>query len=246
MSREDQKCGKESIHPIKPLLATDSVAAYVIRQARDMTAEIKRVDPSYIGEARGMECEVEIVVNAPESIMKGRPGFYLSGQDRIVLSSAAGRSTIAHEVMHALTQTQSAGVEHGLVDSAEALFMCGGNDKWTYGNEDFTDPPTSVSSGTHHSVAHAIYKIYGATHKNKAFKDTAFKIVLESDQRAPNSSSAHGVIFREAKKVGAEAKVEYNKRLKEAMAKLTSAERMEIQASTPTLRKKSRQLRRWR
>ena len=202
MSREDQKCGKESIHPIKPLLATDSVAAYVIRQAKDMTAIIKVTDPNYIGAGRGLDCEVEIVVNAPESIMKGRPGFYLPGQDRIVLSSTAGRSTIAHEVMHALTQTQSAGVEHGLVDSAEALFMCGGDDKWTYGNEDFTDPPSAVSSGSHHSVAHAIFKIYGATNK-----DTAFKIVLGTDREAPNATSAHGVIFRVAKRVGKEATV---------------------------------------
>ena len=59
-----------------------------------------------------------------------------------------------------------------------------------------------MSSATHHSVTHAIYRIHGATDK-----DTAFKIVLGSDQRAPNSSSAHGVIFRVAKRVGEEATV---------------------------------------
>ena len=59
-----------------------------------------------------------------------------------------------------------------------------------------------MSSGTHHSVAHAIYRIHGATDK-----DTAFKIVLGTDREAPTATSAHGVIFRVAKRVGEEATV---------------------------------------
>ena len=202
MSDKEDGCGPGSLNKAKPLSATDPEAARVIRHATDMTAKIKVVDPSYIGAVRGLNCDVDIVVNVPDTVMGNAAGIYQSHNDRILLPRGAGRSTIAHEIMHALTKTGDYGVEHGLVDSAEALFMCGGNDKWTYGNVDFRDPPPSVSSGTHHSVAHAIYRIHGATDK-----DTAFKIVLESDQRAPNSSSAHGVIFREAKKVGAEAAV---------------------------------------
>ncbi len=174
--------------PTTLLPDTDTWPAAVIAYAKGMTASINAADSDYIGEARGSDCEVEIVVNVPEAVMGEAAGHYIGGhgpnqgigRDRILLPSGAGQSTVAHEVMHALTKTRSEGVEHGLVDSAEALFMCGGTDKWTYGNSDFTGTPPFVSSGTHHSVAHAIYRIHDATDKN-----TAFKIVLETDQRAP-------------------------------------------------------------
>ena len=172
MRDEDDECGTGILNRVKPLPDTDPVAARVKGQAKAMTAKIKGVDSSYIGAVRGSDCEVEIVVNVPEDLMGNDAGQYDSDQDRILLHEdefdpatartrvVADRDTVAHEVMHALTQTRSGGVEHGLVTAAEALFMCGADKWWSYGNSDFTGTPPFVSSGTHHSVAHAIYRIH--------------------------------------------------------------------------------------
>ena len=160
MTDKEDGCGPGILNKAKPLSATDPEAARVIRHAKAMTAKIKGVDSSYIGAVRGLNCEVEIVVNVPDALMGNAAGIYQPHNDRILLPRGAGRSTIAHEIMHALTKTGDYGVEHGLVDSAEALFMCGGNDKWTYGNADFTGTPPFVSSATHHSVTHAIYRLH--------------------------------------------------------------------------------------
>ena len=151
----------------------------MIRQAKEMTAKIKGVDSSYIGAVRGSDCEVEIVVNVPDELMGNNAGEYYPTEDRILLHEdeinpatqrmrvVADRDTVAHELMHALTKTRPGGVEHGLVTAAEALFMCGADQWWVYGNSDFTGTPPFVSSGTHHSVAHAIYRIHGATEKTR-------------------------------------------------------------------------------
>ena len=85
MSDKEDGCGLETIHNAKPLSATDPEAARVIRHAKDMTAKLKGVDSSYIGAVRGFNCEVEIVVNVPDSVMGDSAGEYDSAQDRILL-----------------------------------------------------------------------------------------------------------------------------------------------------------------
>ena len=188
MSHEDDECGEGNLHSVKPLPDTDPVAARVIGQAKAMTAKIKGVDSSYIGAVRGSDCEVEIVVNVPDALMGNDAGQYDSDQDRILLHEdefnpatartrvVADRDTVAHEVMHALTKTRSGGVEHGLVTAAEALFMCGADNWWRYDNSDFTGTPPFVSSATHHSVTHAIYRIHRATDKDTAFSTTVSEL----------------------------------------------------------------------
>ncbi len=186
---------------------TDPWPAAVIGHAKGMTASINAADPDYIGDVRGTDCEVDIVINVPDEVvttLEGpAAGLYQEGWDRILVRAGTTKPTVAHEVMHALTRTTSGDVEHGIVTAAESLHVGFG---WRYAGEDFTDPPPSVSfgrpSGTHHSVAHVIYRILGATNK-----DTAFKIVLGTDRQNPYFGNVHGVIFREAKKVGAEAAV---------------------------------------
>ena len=185
--------------PTTLLPDTDTWPAAVIAYAKGMTASINAADSDYIGEARGSDCEVDIVINVPDNVLVTLEGpavgIYQEERDRILVRAGTTKPTVVHEVMHALTITPDGDVEHGLVTAGESLHMGGG---WSYGNENYTGTPPFVSSATHHSVTHAIYRIHGAPDK-----DTAFKIVLGSDQRAPNSSSAHGVIFREAKKAGA-------------------------------------------
>ena len=210
MSDSRDECGEAIFHVVEPLPDSHPDAARAIGWAKGMTADIKNANPDYIGQARGNDCEVEIVVNVPKAVMGEAPGQYIDGhgpnqgvgRDRILLASGAGRSTAAHEVMHALTKTTSDGVEHGLVDSAEALHMGGG---WGYGNKDFTIKPESMTADMHAGVAHAIYSIYQELDEDK---NTAFKIVLGTDLEEPNSGSAYEVISEVAHDLGVGATVD--------------------------------------
>lgn len=198
MRDEDDECGTGILNRVKPLPDSDPDAASAIRYAKGMTTDVKAANSSYIGEAQGSDCEVEIVVNVPEDLMGNDAGQYDSSQDRILLREDeidtqtrrviihATQDVVAHEVMHALSTTPSGGVEHGLVSAAESLHTGYG---WSYGNKDFTIQPTSMSSDMHAGVAHAMYRIY-----EKVGKDMAFKIVLETDLAQPSSGNAYMVI----------------------------------------------------
>ena len=249
ISEEDDECGDRLFDKAKPFPDNHRIAVSVIGDAKGMTADIKAANSSYIGSARGTDCTVEIVADVRSSVMGTAPGMYFPDQDRILLRRGAGRSTIAHEVMHALSKTPSEDVEHGLVDAAEALHMGGG---WSYGDEDFTTKPEDMSSDMHAGVAHAIYRI-----SQKVGEDMAFKIVLGTDLEEPNSGNAYSVISEVAGDldVGTEvdkvlddlgvgplsrAKEEYQKKLKAALKQLSNAERSEITAQHQEAAKKIR------
>ncbi len=214
----------------------------VIAYAKGMTASINAADPDYIGAVRGSDCEVDIVINVPDNVLvtlEGpAAGIYQEIWDRILVVAGASKSTVVHEVMHALTKTPEGDVEHGLVTASESLHVGFG---WRYAGVDFTKKPLSMSSDMHAGVAHAIYSI-----SQEVGDDTAFKIVLGVDLEVPYSHDVYEVISEVAHDLGvgatvdevldslgvgplSRAKAEYQQRLKEAMAQLTNEERADIQ-----------------
>ena len=74
MSHEDDECGEGILKRVKPLPDSHPDAASAIRYAKGMTADVKAANSSYIGKARGSDCEVEIVVNVPEELMGNDAG----------------------------------------------------------------------------------------------------------------------------------------------------------------------------
>ena len=68
---------------------TDPWPATVIGYAKGMTADIIAANPSYIGEARRSDCEVDIVINVPDDVLMTlegpAAGIYQEERDRILV-----------------------------------------------------------------------------------------------------------------------------------------------------------------
>ncbi|MDE0681237.1 MAG: hypothetical protein OXI11_13685 [Gammaproteobacteria bacterium] len=174
--------------------AKDIAASVITRVAATSSDHIER--------QRGLGCEIDVVMESP---LDGAHGEYDSDHDIIRidedLATTHYESTIAHEVFHALSQTPSGAVEHGLVYAMEALYLGGDeNEHWIAANNtDFTTDPEDILNADmtldpYHTVAHTIYRVFQTLGADEDYedsaRDTAFQFALEVDIEQPTDTDA--------------------------------------------------------
>jgi len=212
MTKNDQVCGVGVHYVVKPVADAHRQAATIRNRAKGIINDIKSANKDYLGNARGTDCTVDILISTPKKLMetvqnRRAAGQYDSANDQILLqadevdiakrtvTSHATQAVIVHEVMHAVSQTSSGDVEHGLVSAAEALHMGGTDHRWKYGDKDFTTKPEDFAD-MHVTVAHAMYRIY----KKIGDKDKAFRFVLAVDEEMPESDEVAETFLEVAEK----------------------------------------------
>lgn len=96
-----------------------------------MTASINAADSDYIGEARGSDCEVEIVINVPDNVLTTLEGpavgIYQEPWDRILVRAGTTKPTVVHEGENFTTKPESmssdmhAGVAHAIYSISQEV-----------------------------------------------------------------------------------------------------------------------------
>ena len=164
----------------------------VMGTASSVISDVDTMSSEHIQRKPGLRCTIDVIMESP---LSGAYGEYDPAHDVIRIdedtSQSRFKSTIAHEVFHALTKTSfDTDVEEGLVYAMEALYLEGveeGGDEnhWTAGggSVDFTvDYRFQGTFVVYKSVANAIYRVF-----QKVDRDKALEFALRVDSQRPTS-----------------------------------------------------------